>query len=81
MNVSLNERWEKFVEESVRSGRYGSANEVVLEGLRLVEEREMKISALRDELGAAIAEGGDLTDEAVDDLLEEEAASLGRQGY
>ncbi|MFC7554757.1 type II toxin-antitoxin system ParD family antitoxin [Pseudoroseomonas wenyumeiae] len=39
MNVSIGQRWEGFVESVVRSGRYGSASEVVREGLRLVEER------------------------------------------
>jgi antitoxin ParD1/3/4 len=47
MNVSLEERWEDFVETAVKSGRYGSASEVVREGLRLVEERETKLIALR----------------------------------
>ena len=44
MNVSIGERWEGFVEHIVKSGRYGSASEVVREGLRLVEERENQSS-------------------------------------
>ena len=48
MNVSIGERWEEFVAEAVRSGRYGSVSEVVREGLRLVEERETKLKALRE---------------------------------
>lgn len=62
MNVSLGERWESFVEEIVRRGRYGSASEVVREGLRLVEEREARLQALRETLAASITEGGRLTD-------------------
>lgn len=58
MNVSVGERWVDFVESAVKSGRYGSASEVVREGLRLVEEREVKLSALRDTLNASIAQGG-----------------------
>lgn len=58
MNVSVGERWVDFVESAVKSGRYGSASEVVREGLRLVEEREAKLSALRDTLNASIAQGG-----------------------
>ncbi|PYB77178.1 MULTISPECIES: type II toxin-antitoxin system ParD family antitoxin [Rhizobium] len=81
MNVLLNEHWEKFVKDSVSSGRYRSVSDVVLEGLRLVEEREGKIAALRHELRAAIAEGGDLSDESVDEALNKEAASLRRQGF
>ncbi len=59
MNVSIGERWEEFVDGVVRSGRYGSASEVVREGLRLVEEREAKLRALRDTLAASIEEGGE----------------------
>jgi len=78
MNVSLGERWEKFVENTVQSGRYGSASEVVREGLRLVEEREAKLSALRDTLDRSIAAGGEVTDEELDVALEKKAAELTR---
>ena len=50
MNVSIGERWEGFVASVVDQGRYGSASEVVREGLRLVEEREAKLAALRETL-------------------------------
>lgn len=63
MNVSVGERWENFVEAVVKNGRYGSASEVVREGLRLVEEREAKLNALRDHLNAAIEQGGEHTPE------------------
>ncbi|MCB4859009.1 MULTISPECIES: type II toxin-antitoxin system ParD family antitoxin [Sphingobium] len=59
MNVSVGERWEGFVETVVKSGRYGSASEVVREGLRLVEEREVKLISLRDTLNASIAARGE----------------------
>lgn len=65
MNVSIGQRWEKFVSAAVESGRYGSASEVVREGLRLVEEREARLQALRDSLNAAIEEGGWHSDEDV----------------
>ena len=81
MNVSIGERWEKFVEHAVRSGRYGSASEVVREGLRLVEEREAKLCALRDTLNTAIDEGGDFTDDDVGAAIDAKAAELARQGF
>lgn len=56
MNVSMSKRWEGFVEGLVKAGRYGSASEVVREGLRLVEEREAKLEALRETLRASIAD-------------------------
>ena len=58
MHVSIGERWETYVSDIVKAGRYGSASEVVREGLRLVEEREKKLNALRETINAAIAEGG-----------------------
>jgi antitoxin ParD1/3/4 len=58
MNVSIGERWETFVDSVLKAGRYGSASEVVREGLRLVEEREAKLQALRETLDASIARGG-----------------------
>ena len=68
MNVSIGERWEKFIENAVCEGRYGSASEVVREGLRLVEEREMK--ALRDGINATIESGAHLTAEQVSASLD-----------
>lgn len=70
MNVSIGERWEGFVEGIVKSGRYGSASEVVREGLRLVEERESKLKALRDTLNASIERGGQHSREDVRQSVE-----------
>lgn len=56
MNVSIGERWEGYVEALLKTGRYASASEVIREGLRLVEEREAKLAALRETIEAAIAE-------------------------
>ncbi len=81
MNVSIGERWENFVDTAVRSGRYGSASEVVREGLRLVEEREAKLLELRERIRSAIAEGGDNTDEDIDHALAEADAELAAQGF
>ncbi len=81
MNVSIGERWEGFIEATVKSGRYGSASEVVREGLRLVEEREQKLAALREHIQAAIAEGGEFTDEDVAASLKKTFDELEAQGY
>ncbi len=81
MNVSIGERWTGFVDEAVKSGRYGSASEVVREGLRLVEEREQKLRALRDTLEASIARGGSNTMEDVRRALDETDAELAQEGY
>ena len=71
MNVSIGKRWEEFVADLVATGRYGSSSEVVREGLRLVEEREAKLVALRQTLNASIERGGAFTDEEIGDSIDE----------
>jgi antitoxin ParD1/3/4 len=79
MNVSIGERWGNFVAQAVKAGRYGSASEVVREGLRLVEEREAKLRALRATLDASVAAGGHLSDEQLDAALARRGAELKRK--
>lgn len=52
-SVSLGDHFAAFVERKVAEGRYGSASEVLRAGLRLLEEEEAKLEALR----AALVEG------------------------
>ncbi len=40
MNVSLTPELEAFIQAKVQSGFYGSASEVIREGLRLLEEQD-----------------------------------------
>lgn len=65
MDISIGEHWEGFVADVVKDGRFGSANDVVDEGLRLLQEREAKQQALRETLEASIARGGSHTSEDV----------------
>jgi antitoxin ParD1/3/4 len=80
MNVSIGQRWEGFVEKVVQEGRYGSASEVVREGLRLVEEREARLKALRADIDAAIAQGGVVTDEELDEAFAAQDVELRARG-
>ncbi len=80
MNVSVGERWEGFVERIVKSGRYGSASEVVREGLRLVEEREAKLAALREKLDGSIAASGEVSDDDLDAAIALRSAELKAKG-
>jgi len=80
MNVSIGQRWESFVAEAVKAGRYGSASEVVREGLRLVEEREAKLQALRATLDASIAEGVHVSDDELDAALTKRSDELRSKG-
>lgn len=76
MNVSLGKRWQEFVDHLIESGRYGSTLEVVSEGLRLVEEREAKLQALRETLDASNPEGRSHTDDEVAHSLSSAEASI-----
>ena len=53
---------------------------MVREGLRLVEEREAKLGALRAMVEASISAGGHVTDEELDEALAQRAAELRREG-
>ncbi len=81
MNVSIGERWEGYVEALLKTGRYGSASEIVREGLRLVEEREAKLAALWETIEASLARGGQSSDDDIDIQLDKVAEELKSQGY
>ena len=49
-SFSLDEHFSAFIEGEVASGRYSSASDVVRTALRLLEERELRLRALRQAL-------------------------------
>ena len=65
MSYAVGEHFDKFIREQVQAGRYNNASEVVREGLRLVEEREAKLSALKEHIDTAIKDGGSHSDSDV----------------
>lgn len=87
MTVSLTPELEAFVASHVSSGRFVSASEVVREGLRLLEEREVRreteLARLRREVqvGLEQARAGELVDgEEVFADLERRTAEPNRAG-
>jgi antitoxin ParD1/3/4 len=56
-SISLDDHFAAFLSAQVHGGRYGSASEVVRAGLRLLEEREAQLSALRAALASGEASG------------------------
>ncbi len=68
-SVTLGEHFEKFLAHQVETGRYGSSSEAIRAGLRLLEERETKLEALRH----ALIEGeqSDTSDYSLQSILDE----------
>ena len=56
-SFSLDEHYSAFIEEEVASGRYRSASDVVRTALRLLEDRETRLRALRQALIAGERSG------------------------
>ena len=56
-SMSLGDHFTGFIEAQLRHGRYGSASEVVRAGLRLLEEHETRVQALKDALIAGDESG------------------------
>lgn len=59
-SISLGDHFVSFIDSQVQTGRYGSTSDVVRAALRLLEEHEAKVNALRDALIAG-EESGPLT--------------------
>ena len=51
-SVTLGKHFEEIIQNSIESGRYSSASEVIRAGLRLIDEQEQKIKVLRDAIEA-----------------------------
>lgn len=56
-SISLDDHFSGFLSQQVESGRYQSASEVIRAGLRLLEEQETHLAALRAALVAGETSG------------------------
>lgn len=56
-SVSLGDHFEDFVDNIISEGRFKNASEVIRAGLRLLEEEENKIKALKKAIGDGLESG------------------------
>ena len=56
-SISLGNYFDSFIQNRISAGRYKNASEVVRAGLRLLEEEENKIIALREAIQEGIDSG------------------------
>lgn len=75
MKISIDDRWRAFIDAAVTEGRYGSADDVVGEGLRLLAARDAKLADLRRTISASLAEGGAYSDDDIEAALDQQAAA------
>ena len=56
-SISLGDYFENFINNEIKSGRYGSVSEVIRTALRLLESEERKLNDLRNALMAGEQSG------------------------
>ena len=56
-SVALGPHFEDFIQASILSGRYNNASEVIRSGLRLLEDQEQKMAALRSAIEGGMNSG------------------------
>ena len=59
-SISLGHHFEDFIENTISKGRFSNASEVVRAGLRLLEEEENRVIALRSAIQEGIDSGRDV---------------------
>jgi antitoxin ParD1/3/4 len=78
VSADLGEALERFVNKLVESGRYHSKSEVLREGVRLIQEREVQLAALDASIARGLADvesGRVRTSSEVFDRLEAKLAA------
>ena len=56
-SISIGNYFDTFIQSRITTGRYKNASEVVRAGLRLLEEEENKVIALREAIQSGINSG------------------------
>ncbi len=74
-SITLGSHFDGFITTQLEEGRYGNASEMVRAGLRLLEEHENKVAALRQSLieGEESGDAGSLEMKAIKNKARKEA--------
>ena len=56
-SITLGQHFEQIIHNSIKSGRYASASEVIRAGLRFIEEEESRIQLLKEAIEAGEKSG------------------------
>jgi len=73
-SISLGNHFENFLEESISNGRFSNASEMIRAGLRLLEEDENRIAALKSAIDEGMQSGRAKDFDAVKHLASLKAA-------
>ena len=81
-SITLGDHLEKFITAQIGTGRYGSVSEVIRASLRLLEEHEQKVEALRQALieGEASGDAGALDFDEIRREARKRAGSASENG-
>ena len=56
-SISLGNHFDQFIQNSISEGRFKNASEIIRAGLRLLEEEESKVIALKSAIQEGIESG------------------------
>lgn len=68
-SISLGSHFDAFIAQQIEAGRFASASETIRAGLRLLEEHEVKLAALRRALQEGEESG--FTNYSLSELIQE----------
>ncbi len=69
-SISLGHHFDEFVQSSISAGRFKNVSEVIRAGLRLLEDDETKIEALKSAISEGIESGINLDFNSQDHLIQ-----------